>query len=79
MRGCCWARRDPDRTAAPATPGGTGAVRQVLELVRTATPDATVWISRPTWPNHRCADASWAARATYRYYDAAEGALDRAG
>mgnify|MGYP003843747377 CR=1 FL=1 len=41
-----------DRAAVAATPGGTGAIRQALELIRMAAPDATVWISNPTWPNH---------------------------
>ncbi len=41
-----------DRVAAVATPGGTGAIRQALELVRIASPDATIWLSAPTWPNH---------------------------
>ena len=41
-----------DRVAAIATPGGTGAIRQAFELVRLASPDATVWTSNPTWPNH---------------------------
>ncbi|MFW5880978.1 MAG: aminotransferase class I/II-fold pyridoxal phosphate-dependent enzyme, partial [Roseicyclus sp.] len=40
------------RVAACATPGGTGAVRQVLEITRHLTPEATVRISDPTWPNH---------------------------
>ncbi|MDF3414717.1 aspartate/tyrosine/aromatic aminotransferase [Sulfitobacter sp. M57] len=38
--------------AAAATPGGTGAVRQAFELVRMAKPDARVFVSDPTWPNH---------------------------
>ena len=42
----------PDRVAAAGTPGGTGAVRQVLETVHRLNPSATVWISDPTWPNH---------------------------
>ena len=41
-----------DRLSAVATPGGTGAVRQALELVKIASPKATVWLSNPTWPNH---------------------------
>jgi len=43
---------DPARVAAAATPGGTGAIRQALELIRMEAPGATVWISLPTWPNH---------------------------
>ncbi|WP_281990820.1 aromatic amino acid transaminase [Sulfitobacter geojensis] len=38
--------------AAAATPGGTGAVRQAFELVQMAKPDARVFVSDPTWPNH---------------------------
>lgn len=38
--------------AAVATPGGTGAVRQAFELVKMANPDARVFVSDPTWPNH---------------------------
>ena len=38
--------------AAAATPGGTGAVRQAFELIRMAKPDARVFVSDPTWPNH---------------------------
>ena len=41
-----------DRLSAVATPGGTGAVLQALELVKIAAPGATVWLSNPTWPNH---------------------------
>ena len=43
---------DPARVAAAATPGGTGAVRQALELLQYADAEATVWLSQPTWPNH---------------------------
>ena len=41
-----------NRVAAVATPGGTGAIRQALELIKLAAPGATVWLSDPTWPNH---------------------------
>ena len=41
-----------DTVAAVATPGGTGAVRQAFELVRMARPEARVFVSDPTWPNH---------------------------
>ena len=36
------------RVAGCATVGGTSAVRQVLEMTRWLTPEATVWISDPT-------------------------------
>lgn len=38
--------------AAAATPGGTGAVRQAFELVQMARPEARIFVSNPTWPNH---------------------------
>ncbi|TBX28257.1 aromatic amino acid transaminase [Nioella sediminis] len=68
------------RLAAAGTPGGTGAVRQVLEMVKRLTPDATVWISAPTWPNHPAIISYLGlAMREYRYYDAESGGLDRAG
>lgn len=68
------------RVAAAGTPGGTGAVRQVLETVRRLRPDATVWISDPTWPNHPAIiDHLGQKRQSYRYYDPATGGLDRDG
>ncbi|WBU54658.1 amino acid aminotransferase [Paracoccus sp. SCSIO 75233] len=41
-----------DRLASAATVGGTGAIRQGLELIRMANPDAVIHVSDPTWPNH---------------------------
>ncbi|MDW3223280.1 MAG: amino acid aminotransferase [Paracoccaceae bacterium] len=41
-----------ENIAAVATPGGTGAVRQAFELIRLARPEARVFVSDPTWPNH---------------------------
>ncbi len=70
----------PERLAAAASTGGTGAVRLAMELIRTANPNATIWISTPTWPNHTLlAQVTGLKQKTYRYYDAAEGALDRKG
>jgi aromatic-amino-acid transaminase len=69
-----------DRLAAAATPGGTGAVRQALELVRRARPEATVWVSDPSWPNHTAILDTMGMRwRPYRYHDAATGGLDRDG
>ena len=41
-----------DCIAAAATPGGTGAIRQAFELIKMARPQARVFVSDPTWPNH---------------------------
>ena len=66
-----------DRVAAIATPGGTGACRQGFELVRLANPEATVWLSDPTWPNHvSILNFMQMPQRTYRYFDDATGGLD---
>ncbi|MDZ4134135.1 MAG: amino acid aminotransferase [Paracoccaceae bacterium] len=66
-----------DRIASVATPGGTGAIRQALELIKLAAPTATVWISDPTWPNHpSILRYLGMAMQEYRYFDAATGAVD---
>jgi aspartate/tyrosine/aromatic aminotransferase len=68
------------RVAACATVGGTGAVRQVLEMARWLTPDATVWLSDPTWPNHTAITEHLSQKTeTYRYYDRETGGIDRDG
>jgi aspartate/tyrosine/aromatic aminotransferase len=65
------------RVAAAATPGGTGAIRQALELIKMATPEATVWISDPTWPNHPSIINYLGMKIrTYRYFDDASRGVD---
>ena len=67
---------EPDRTFAVQAPGGCGALRLHAELVRRLHPGATVWVSDPTWPNHRAiVSASGLALATYPYYAASTGTL----
>ena len=69
-----------DRLAGAQTPGGTGAIRQLFELIRRANPGATVWHSDPTWPNHPAILAYLGMPArTYRYFDAATRGVDFAG
>lgn len=66
--------------AAVATPGGTGAIRQALELIRMAAPNAKVWLPDPTWPNHPSILRYLSIPiAEYRYLDAATGTVDAAG
>jgi len=69
-----------DRIASIATPGGTGAIRQALELIRLATPDATIWLSNPTWPNHPSIIKFLGMKmAEYRYFDTATRGVDFGG
>ncbi|MCC0081356.1 MAG: aspartate/tyrosine/aromatic aminotransferase [Rhodobacter sp.] len=70
---------DPARLAGSTSTGGTGGVKLGLDLMHMVNPDATVWISAPTWPNHmaltKAAGLNW---KPYRYYDAETGAVARA-
>jgi aspartate aminotransferase len=69
-----------DQVAAVATPGGTGAVRQAFDLVRMASPEARVFVSDPTWPNHLSILKHMAIETVmYRYFDAESGGVDFAG
>lgn len=69
-----------DAVAAAAAPGGTGAVRQGLELMRMANPKARVFVSNPTWPNHlSMLDHLGIETVPYRYFDADTCAVDFAG
>ncbi|TCM83564.1 aromatic amino acid transaminase [Rhodovulum steppense] len=70
----------PERVAAVGTPGGTGAVRIALDLVRLANPRARVFLPDPSWPNHAAIVGHLGLeQVDYRYYDAASRVLDRDG
>ena len=52
------------------TPGGCGGLRLAAEFIAQANPGATVWVSDPTWPNHRpLLGAAGLEIAAYPYYD----------
>jgi aspartate/tyrosine/aromatic aminotransferase len=40
------------RAATSHTPGGTGALRVAADFIKQNLPAATVWLTKPTWPNH---------------------------
>ena len=66
-----------ERAASVATPGGTGAIRQALELIKLASPKAKVWLSNPTWPNHPSIIKYLGMQmADYRYFDAETRGID---
>ena len=58
------------RVATLQTPGGTGAIRQLYEVIRQLNPGATIWISDPTWPSHLAMAAAMDLKtAGYTYFD----------
>lgn len=59
-----------DRVRAVQTTGGCGALRSLLDLVAQSKPDATVWVSDPTWLNHIPLVRSARLKLeTYPYFD----------
>jgi aromatic-amino-acid transaminase len=70
-----------DEGAYPAatahTPGGTGALRVAAQFLKQINPEATVWVSDPTWPNHNgiFGDAGFTV-GKYTYYNAQTRTLD---
>lgn len=66
--------------ATAHTPGGTGALRAAGDFLKKYNPNAKVWVSDPTWPNHNGVFA--AAGFTvgkYPYYNAQTRSLDFTG
>jgi aspartate aminotransferase len=69
-----------NRVASIQAPGGCGALRIGAELVKAANPQAQVWVSTPTWPNHIPLIGSTGLEfREYRYYDAEQHSVDIAG
>jgi aromatic-amino-acid transaminase len=59
-----------DRIKAVQTTGGCGALRSLLDLAAVSKPDATVWVSDPTWLNHIPLVRSARLKLeTYPYFD----------
>jgi len=59
------------------TPGGTGGLRVAGDYLHALHPGSTLWISDPTWANHRGVfGAAGLAMKSYPYYDKANHSLD---
>ncbi len=69
-----------DRIVTVQALGGTGGLKIGADFLRRIAPDAEVWISDPTWENHRglFENAGFAVH-TYPYYDAKTHGLDFEG
>ena len=55
-----------DRVSTVQTPGGSGALRMLGDLMKVAQPDTTVWVSDPSYVNHK--PVMEAAGLKVRYY-----------
>ncbi|MDR5827401.1 aspartate/tyrosine/aromatic aminotransferase [Caballeronia sp. LP006] len=70
------APRADGRIASVQTLGGSGALKVGADFIRRYFPDAKVWVSDPTWENHRFIfERAGFEVNTYPYYDEATGGL----
>lgn len=59
------------RVKTAQAPGGTGALRIMADFLVRRTNTKRIWVSNPTWPNHRGVfQAAGLEVREYRYYDA---------
>jgi len=65
------------RARTAQTPGGTGALRVAADFIATQTSAKRIWVSNPSWPNHKNVFAAAGLEVCeYNYYDAAQHVLD---
>lgn len=65
------------RVRSVQTPGGCGALRIGAEVIKRGRPDARVWVSSPTWPNHiPLIGGTGLEFKEYPYYDRAAHRID---
>ena len=65
------------RARTAQTPGGTGALRVAADFLATQTSVKRVWVSNPSWPNHKNVfNAAGLEVCEYHYYDAENHTLD---
>lgn len=68
------------RAKTAQTPGGTGALRVAADFIAKNTSAKRVWISNPSWPNHKnIFSAAGLEVREYQYYDAQQHQLDFEG
>ena len=68
------------RIATVQTIGGSGGLKVGSDFLKRYFPNANVWVSDPTWDNHRAMFEGAGFKVnTYPYYDAATGALNFSG
>jgi aromatic-amino-acid transaminase len=68
------------RVATVQALGGTGGLKIGADFLKRFSPESTVWISSPSWENHRALfEAAGFKVEAYPYYDAATHGLDFEG
>ncbi len=66
-----------ERLVTLQSPGGSGALRVAAGLILRARPNATVWVSQPTWANHiPLLGGAGLNLEPYPYYDAGQHVLE---
>ena len=69
--------RKAGRIATIQTVGGSGALKVGADFLKRFFPDAQVWVSDPTWDNHRSMfDGAGFVVNDYPYYDDSTGKID---
>jgi aromatic-amino-acid transaminase len=69
-----------ERVAVAQTLGGSGALKVGGDFIARYFPQATVWVSDPTWDNHHSIfQGSGLKVKKYRYFDAGTGLVDFMG
>jgi aspartate/tyrosine/aromatic aminotransferase len=81
VRGLMFGEKHEAATSGRAltahTPGGTAALRVAADFIKQKFPNATVWMSKPTWANHPSIfEAAGVATKSYAYFDAGSSKLD---
>ena len=65
------------RARTAQTPGGTGALRVAADFIAKNTTAKRVWVSNPSWPNHKSVfNAAGLEVREYDYYDAQNHSLN---
>ncbi|WP_041416857.1 amino acid aminotransferase [Serratia plymuthica] len=65
------------RARTAQTPGGTGGLRVAADFIANQTSAKRIWISNPSWPNHKNVFSAVGLEVLeYAYYDAANHSLD---
>lgn len=67
-----------DRMSVIQTPGASGGLRMLGDLMNVAAPGTTVWLSNPSYVNHKpVMEAAGLQVKFYRYFDVATKQVDR--